>query len=419
MTRLGKQLHIIRKAASTVDLRTETDEMESRGRELIAEGDTTERQLSQREEYAPFPMASEEAAELGMTYSEWMRHRWTDEFPQRLKKNMDMTFREQTARLDSPPPEIVSDKKDEAVPIFESQELFALWSHQTLSRLADMASEPIDQKFTKNIEEMLELSRIWCLAAKPYEQIPQNLEHEAFMAKISLELRRRLSGKIDFHKRADIADIYGWIENGAEDHKLEFSLDYPLMFLLEEQPQQVIGELINRDTQAGQLAFKTLINKDDHDPEYIAETAIHVLEPLADRLQREIAKNKTESAREEIEFLERFFNELNTSPNVLATAITRGFDRQLVADATLNALLQDEPNINAGSPNHRLTARIANLVTSLYEPIEDSRPVVPPQLIPYVQKLFSAKVLAWDDAPQAKPVARSFMDLSNKLSIQL
>ena len=52
----------------------------------------------------PFDMSADEARQLGMTASEWMRHRWTGEMPDHVTASQRQVEREQTARARQFPP---------------------------------------------------------------------------------------------------------------------------------------------------------------------------------------------------------------------------------------------------------------------------------------------------------------------------
>lgn len=372
----------------------------------------------------PFDMPPQEAKHLGLTVTEWMRHRWTGEFPDRIEKLNRQTFRDQTTpsrvapvtpASETPEPATPQENTPAAldVPTFSSHSEFKKWAVEELVSLTEEIVEVVNNPDVAVCSDIIVRAE---RVAQAENTVPQHYDPALRVAKDDYFAT---AGLIIDTPGIPLAMKTGLIEAMGVPHLGRYDREQLVEQLGRDLATDAgIGlctQLLDRQTPPAEAAVEALrsVVGQKTSPPNIATIAASVLEPLTQRIQHVIETDSYFAVRPELRLLSTVLDKLD-SEETAQQAEALGVDFQELAD-TVSAIFNtqlDEISRHEVFITHVDTANIMDAQHKLY--CSRNRPRLEPSenLKSFLEVIYEVKLERYGPHPEVIAMRDKFNELA-------
>jgi len=370
----------------------------------------------------PFAMESSTAHELGLTNSEWMRHNWTGELPDRISALDQITYRQQTAREPQSPagpkPAFTEIK------IFKDHDEFKSWTLREVEELTDHMRQGLANPELLLHEELLR--RAACVRASydnstykySWQETMDKQLPAAFAGLYSLTSSVFEAPNLSLAARTDLLDAIGQLGWEQVDPAKEV-VGHIAAGLGSAIGIRVCSKLLDRQTITGDLIVEAINNRIfQESTEHLVLLAGNLLSPLARHLQHK-AQTRFYHAQGTLNSMSLILDTLDSSAKLMAAAQTAGLDLAETANIIAATCIAKKKDFDKGEvATHAMTASMIALLDRLYFPQHSPHTQLPAELGPFLQFLYEFKFKRYQHIREVKETTLAFNKLAKACNLQ-
>lgn len=379
-----------------------------------------------------FDMSAKEAERLGLTVTEWMRHRWTGEFPDRIEDLNRQTFRDQTASrpflAPAPEPKTVEPTtQQDSAPTLEPLTFFSHnqwaigelgWLKDSILNLVNDPNAGLHSEVVSEITARAERLRDVGSSLPEYYDPALAGAEEAYSATVGEILH---SDSMPISMKTELVDAMALKYLGQHNQTR-------MAGLLERELATGTGielctNLLGRQTRSGEAAVTALqyVVGREVPPSNMVSIAASVLEPLARRIQQVIEIDSGHLIRPEANLLMTILDKLDASEKSMKQVEALGVNFQELADnvsATLNSKM-DEVARGTMFITHSITLKMVEVLHKLYCPQNRPSPEPSDDLRSFLEVIYHVKLERYGSHPDVRDMCERFNQLAKVCGKQL